>query len=432
MGIMDIFHASKIKKENERLLTELEDAKKLLTPEMMDACNLENHIRELQGKENAINESINKANADLDEIKSKIDTKQKMLVDVEEQLLYQDFALYKPKYEMVNSEAYKERLNKIRETQKALIKNVQAVTGNMNWTVNGSKSEGKKMVKDMQKLLLRAFNSECDEVISRVTYANIELSEKRLHTSFEAISKLGRIMSVAITNQYLKAKIEELYLAFEYKQKKQEEKEEQKELRAQLREEAKLQKEIEEARKKIQKEQKHYQNALDSINKQLLTATDEQKADLEQKKAVIEAQLGEIDKNIKDIDYRESNAKAGYVYIISNIGAFGENVYKIGMTRRLDPQERIDELSDASVPFNFDIHAMIFSDNAPALEAALHKAFESKKLNMVNQRREFFNVTLDEIKAVVMKNFDKSVEFIEVPEAEQYRTSLKMKEKTHN
>ncbi len=432
MGIMDIFHASKIKKENERLLTELEDAKKLLTPEMMDACNLENHIRELQGKENAINESINKANADLDEIKSKIDTKQKMLVDVEEQLLYQDFALYKPKYEMVNSEAYKERLNKIRETQKALIKNDKAVTGNMNWTVNGSKSEGKKMVKDMQKLLLRAFNSECDEVISRVTYANIELSEKRLHTSFEAISKLGRIMSVAITNQYLKAKIEELYLAFEYKQKKQEEKEEQKELRAQLREEAKLQKEIEEARKKIQKEQKHYQNALDSINKQLLTATDEQKADLEQKKAEIEAQLGEIDKNIKDIDYRESNAKAGYVYIISNIGAFGENVYKIGMTRRLDPQERIDELSDASVPFNFDIHAMIFSDNAPALEAALHKAFENKKLNMVNQRREFFDVTLDEIKAVVMKNFDKSVEFIEVPEAEQYRTSLKMKEKTHN
>ena len=280
----------------------------------------------------------------------------------------------------------------------------------------------------MQKLLLRAFNSECDEVVSRVTYANIELSEKRIRTSFEAISKLGRIMSVSITHQYLKAKIEELYLAFEYKQKKQQEKEEQKELRAQLREEAKLQKEIEEARKKIQKEQKHYQNALDSIIKQLLNATEEQKSDLEQKKAEIEDRLCEIDKNIKDIDYRESNAKAGYVYIISNIGAFGENIYKIGMTRRLDPQERIDELSDASVPFNFDIHAMIFSDNAPALEAALHKEFENKKLNMVNQRREFFNVTLDEIKSVVMKNFDKSVEFIDIPEAEQYRTSLKIKE----
>ena len=124
----------------------------------------------------------------------------------------------------------------------------------------------------------------------------------------------------------------------------------------------------------------------------------------------------------------DEDRQTAYVYIISNIGAFGENIYKIGMTRRLDPQERIDELSDASVPFNFDIHAMIFSDNAPALETALHRAFENKKLNMVNQRREFFNVTLDEIKEVVMKNFDKSVEFIEIPEAEQYRTSLKMKE----
>lgn len=99
------------------------------------------------------------------------------------------------------------------------------------------------------------------------------------------------------------------------------------------------------------------------------------------------------------------------------------------MTRRLDPQDRVDELGDASVPFNFDVHAMIFSDNAPALEAALHRAFEDRKLNMVNTRREFFHVTLDEIKNVVKKNFDKTVEFIDVPDAEQYRISQKMKEK---
>jgi len=97
------------------------------------------------------------------------------------------------------------------------------------------------------------------------------------------------------------------------------------------------------------------------------------------------------------------------------------------MTRRLDPQDRVDELGDASVPFNFDVHAMIFSDDAPALEAALHKAFEDRKLNMVNTRREFFNVTLDEIKEVVKKNFDKTVEFIDVADAEQYRISQKMK-----
>ena len=150
-------------------------------------------------------------------------------------------------------------------------------------------------------------------------------------------------------------------------------------------------------------------------------------ADLLKKKNELEAKLDDIEKAIHDIDYREANQKAGYVYIISNIGAFGENVYKIGMTRRLDPQDRIDELGDASVPFNFDVHAMIFSDNAPALEAALHKAFEDRKVNMVNTRREFFNVTLDEIKEVVRKNFDKTIEFVDVPDAEQFRVSQKMR-----
>ena len=146
-----------------------------------------------------------------------------------------------------------------------------------------------------------------------------------------------------------------------------------------------------------------------------------------QKKEQLENQLNDIDRALADIDYRQANMKAGYVYIISNIGAFGENIFKIGMTRRLEPQERIDELGDASVPFKFDVHAMIFTDDAPALENALHHAFEDRKLNMVNQRKEFFNVTLDEIKEVVKKNFDKTVEFIDVPDAEQYRISLKMK-----
>ena len=146
-----------------------------------------------------------------------------------------------------------------------------------------------------------------------------------------------------------------------------------------------------------------------------------------EKKEQLENHLSDIDKALFDIDYRQANMRAGYVYIISNIGAFGKDIYKIGMTRRLDPQDRVDELGDASVPFNFDVHAMIFSDDAPALEAALHRAFEDRKLNMVNQRREFFNVTLDEIKEVIKKNFDKTVEFVDVPDAEQYRISQKMR-----
>lgn len=283
----------------------------------------------------------------------------------------------------------------------------------------------KKMVSDTQKLLLRAFNTECDDIISKVKYTNFDASLDRIYKSSDAISKLGSIMNISVSNDYLDLKIKELRLAFEYQQKKQEEKEAQKAERAELREAAKLQKEIELQRKKIEKEQTHYQTAYEKLLKQLEATPDN--VDLIKKKAELENQLQDIEKAIQDIDYREANHKAGYVYIISNIGAFGENVYKIGMTRRLDPQDRVDELGDASVPFNFDVHAMIFSDDAPALEAALHKAFEDKKLNMVNTRREFFNVTLDEIKEVVKKNFDKTVEFIDVPDAEQYRVSQKMK-----
>ena len=203
-------------------------------------------------------------------------------------------------------------------------------------------------------------------------------------------------------------------------------KEAQKAARAEMREAARLQKEIEAQRKKIEKEQTHYQTAYDRLMKQLEHSPDDEA--LLSKKAELENQLKDIDKAIKDIDYREANQRAGYVYVISNIGAFGPDVYKIGMTRRLDPQDRVDELGDASVPFNFDVHAMIFSDDAPALETALHKAFEDRKLNMVNTRREFFHVTLNEIKDVVKKNFDKTVEFIDVPDAEQYRISLKMQQ----
>ena len=299
-----------------------------------------------------------------------------------------------------------------------------AVNGNTDWQVNGSAAKGRKMVSDTQKLLLRAFNTECDELVSKVKYTNFDSSLNRIYKSASAISKLGSVMNISISSAYLTSKATELRLAFEYQQKKQEEKEAQKAARAELREAAKLQKEIEAQRKKIEKEQTHYQTAYEHLLKQLEQSPDD--AALLVKKAELENKLQDIDKAIKDIDYREANQRAGYVYVISNIGAFGPDVYKIGMTRRLDPQDRVDELGDASVPFNFDVHAMIFSDNAPALEAALHRAFEDRKLNMVNTRREFFHVTLDEIKDVVKKNFDKTVEFVDVPDAEQYRISLKM------
>lgn len=434
-NFLDIFKGKQYKRELSSTQAELNDLKATFTPEMADAAKIMEFIRELNSKKAEIDsqiagqqELLNHRRNEIKSLDSQIKTKRSEIVQLDEEAELQSFGLYRPKYDFANSTQYKDRLTAVRNSQKELVKNGTAVTGNMNWTVNGSVAQGKKMVKDMQKLLLRAFNSECDELIDNVKFNTFDTACKRMKSSFDAISKLGSIMSVAITSAYYNLKYEELCLAFEYRQKKHEESEEQKAIRARMREEAKLQREIEEARRRIEKEQKHYTNELKRINEQIAAASESELADLLDKKKIIESQLADIDKSIKDIDYREANARAGYVYIISNIGSFGENIYKIGMTRRLDPMERVSELGDASVPFDFDVHAMIFSDDAPSLEAALHRAFENKKLNMVNHRREFFAVTLDEIEAVVKKNYDKTVEFTRLPEAEQYRTSLKMKE----
>lgn len=349
------------------------------------------------------------------------------LIETEEKALLQSFGFYTPHYFYETSDEYKEKLKEIRDIQKSVTKNGNAVKGHADWEVNGSKAEGRKMVKDLCKLILRAFNAECDDAIEHVRFNNIEACEKKINASASAISKLGESMGIYVADNYRNLKIAELRLMHEYQLKKQQEKEEAQEIRRQQKEEAKVLKEIEEARKKLEKEKNHYENALAKLNRQIETATADELQDLNAKKVELQNQIMSIDSDIENVDYREANQKAGYVYIISNIGAFGEDVYKIGMTRRLDPMERVSELGDASVPFNFDVHAMIFTDDAPKLEAALHNAFADRKLNFINQRREFFNVSLDEIKAVIRENYDKTVEFVDVAPAEQYRESLILK-----
>ncbi|MBQ3045170.1 MAG: DUF4041 domain-containing protein [Clostridia bacterium] len=397
----------------------------LSTPEHQNLDRINAEISAQSAKLISINQEIATKQNSILQLNNVINQKHSEIIELDEEILMQSFGLYKPKFDFINAEQYKQKLDSVRQQQKNMIKAGTAVTGATSWSVNGSESQGKKMLSDMQKLLLRAFNGECDELVAKVKYNNLEASVKRIKTSCEAISKLGKIMSISISHAYMNLKIEEIYVAFEYSQEKQKEKEAQKALREQMREEAKLQKEIEEQRKKLQKEQAHYTNAIKTLRAQL--ADNPEDTDIKEKLQELCEQYNETQKAIEDVDYRAANQRAGYVYIISNIGSFGENVYKIGMTRRLDPTERIDELGDASVPFDFDIHAMIFSEDAPGLESALHNAFEHRKLNLVNHRREFFNVTLDEIKDVVKKNYDKTVEFIDVADAEQYRVSQKMK-----
>lgn len=375
---------------------------------------------------------IAKRNQEITSLNATISQRKNQLVILDDELLIQEFGLYQPRYSFLTAADYKKALMDIRQRQKELIRENRAVTGYTQWQVNGSLTAGRRMVTNMQKLLLRAFNSECDDIVEHVKYNNYEQSHKRLDTSAKSIAKLGESMGIVITQEYYNAKIDELHLALEYQQMKQAEKDAQKEIRAQAREEARLRKELEEARRKAEKEKAHYSNALEKVEQQIAQASGIERDALEEKKKEIGVQLDKIERSIQSIDYREANQRAGYVYVISNVGSFGENVYKIGMTRRLDPTERVDELGDASVPFNFDIHAMIFSEDAPALEAALHRAFEDRKLNLVNQRREFFQVTLDEIKEEVKKHYDKTAEFIDIADAEQYRISEKLRSSRAN
>lgn len=399
---------------------ELARIKAQMTPEQLQLVDLSEKIE-------AAKKELANLESELAEKTDALEKAKQQIVETDEVVLLQSFGFYTPHYSYTTSDEYKEKLKANRDRQKELVKNDRAVSGNDKWTVNGSSSQGKKMVADMKKLLLRAYNAECDDAVEHVRFNNIEASEKKIRSSADAISKLGNIMGISITGKYISLKIEELRLMHEYQVKKQEEKEEAKEARQRQREEAKVAKELEEARRKLEKEQSHYKNALLRLDAQIATASENEKITLEEKRRELESQLAVIDNEMKDVDYRAANQRAGYVYVISNIGAFGENVFKIGMTRRLEPMDRVDELGDASVPFNFDVHAMIFTDDAPGLEAALHNAFSDRKLNFINQRREFFNVSLDEIKQVIRANYDKTVEFVDIAPAEQYRESLKLR-----
>ena len=420
-------------KKEKALQAEVERLTGLLLPEQRDIENLKQQISNLQSTIanldktiNNNNDKIGNLNTQISKLDQEILDKRKQLAVFEVDINALDYGLYKPTFEFANSDLYKEELKKLRDKQKQCIKNDNAAFGNTNWQVNGSAAQGRTMVNNYKNLLLRAFNVECDDIVANVKVSNLDRSIERIEKISEQISKLGKTMAIGISPGYVRLKIDEVKLALDYQQKKQEEKERQKELRAQEREEVKVLKEIEEERKRLKKEQTHYENALKTVLAQI--EKNGETVELLEKKSQLESQINDTSKAIEDVDYREANRKAGYVYIISNIGAFGENVYKIGMTRRLDPQERVDELGDASVPFNFDIHAMIFTEDAPGLETALHNAFESKKLNKINTRREFFTVSLDEIKTEVRKNFDKTVEWIDIPEAEQYRQSKLLNE----
>ncbi len=342
------------------------------------------------------------------------------LAQVEETLELQSFGLYKPHFDFRTSEEYKARLEKNYARQKDLIASGRAAVCSTSWTVGGSAKEGARMTKQAIKLMLRAFNGECDGLIAKVKWNNASALEERVRRAFEAINKTGTVNEIRLMPEYLAAKIEELHLTHELERKIFEEKEEQRRIAEEMREEEKVQREIERAKKDAEDEEKRFQKALEKARAELATAKGEEFDEMSARIAALQAQLAEAQEQKARAISRAQMTKSGHVYVISNIGSFGDEVFKIGMTRRLEPLERVKELGDASVPFPFDVHAMFYTENAPALEAQIHTQFEAKRVNLVNERKEFFRISLDEIREFAEKNHH-PISITKLAEAREYR-----------
>lgn len=394
--------------ENKNEIDRLDEIEKIIEIRENDARKLEERRCELIKAVNTIEEQLNNKKKELEEVKQLIEGEY-TLEEVDLNTL--------PKYDFANSSLCKDELERIREKAKEMVRNNTAVICKTDWTVNGSISKGKKMINDKIKMNLKSFNNGCDYIISSMKYSTYNSSLNKINKLFNDINRLSTTNDIEITKDYLNLKVEELNLAFAYAELKEEEKEEQRRIREQMREEAKRQAELEEKRKTINKEQQHYENEL----KRAL----ERNRDAELIRKLRE-RIAELENSKKDVDKLEATVKAGYVYIISNEGSFGENCYKIGTTRRLNPLDRVDELGNASVPFRFDVHALIFSEDCFELESKLHKIFDAKRVNKVNKRKEFFNVTLDEIVEVVNNQLGLNVEFTLEAIAREYRESKAM------
>lgn len=353
--------------------------------------------------------------AEIEGLEKQVADAKRSIVETEDLALLQEAGIYHYRHPLTDAVAYEKELETIDSQIKAMTrKDGGAVLAATNWTVNGSAAEGRTMVRDFSKLMLRAFNAEADNLVRGLKPYKLDAAVERLKKVASTIEKLGKTMQIRISTPYLNLRVRELELTADFLQKQAEEKEAERLERERLREERKVQQEMERERERLEKEKKHYANALEA----LVEKGDEVGAER------LREQLSDVEKAIEDVDYRAANIRAGYVYVISNIGSFGEQMVKVGLTRRLDPTERIRELSDASVPFNFDIHAVFFSKDAVGIETAMHERLEGRRVNTVNRRREFFRVTPLEVKAHLAELAGELLQFQDVPEALEYRQSV--------
>lgn len=422
--LSDKYEQDKIKYQN-KIESEFRDKRYNLTEEyakLKVECKhelMEEEIKvkkELKELEEGKKLSIKQINDEIDFERDKLRIMKESLSDVE--LKHRDIVL---PYTYVKEDS--DGLKYHRDILKEHIKDM----GDFNSLLYGLKGDDKREFRMQLRQLQRMFNMECEMAYSKLRLSNFDSIQNRIINSYKSINKLFEVDGIQLTEQALDRKLLLLKIHHDIIMKLNEESELRRQERERLKEEQKIEKELEKIQLKIEKEESHFKSEIKKLkSKQKFIVDGDELQNYLNKIKELEMKLFEVEESKKDITKRIENTRAGYVYVISNVGSFGEDVYKIGMTRRLEPLDRVKELGDASVPFPFDVHALIFSEDAPKLESILHQHFNDYQLNKVNTRKEFFKINIDEIEKVVKENYNNTVHFIKEPEAEQYKESLKL------
>jgi len=408
---VNIFNASRVAKEldaeNARLSTLVEKHGLL-------------EVSELEALKLSYDDQKNRALEDLGKVRALVANEASILEQLKSQILdvratqeIQEFGLYDFEHPAESSVSLSTELEALRSEIKATIQGRSATVATSGFTFNNSTAKGNKFVKDMSSILLRAYNAEAENAIKTVRAGNLVTAQARLSKVKEQIARQGSMISLQITESYHRLRLRELEIASRHLQALQAEKELERERRAELAEQRKAEAELKREQERLNKEKSHYLSTLAALEAQ---------GDVEGAERM-RARLEEVEKAIADVDYRAANIRAGYVYVISNIGAFGENMVKIGMTRRLEPMDRVNELGDASVPFRFDVHALFFADDAVGVETMLHQTFAEQRVNKVNLRREFFRVTPSHVLSALRQQSVEVLEFTEDAVAPEFRLS---------
>ena len=372
-----------------------------------------------------LEEKFVRLKSDYREKKSIYDRLESEIAIFDERLSFAELGVYEPHFDFGDSEAYKIAISAVRDSQKRMISDKSAVFCNTNWSVDGSQTKGQTMTNRNIRLTLRAFNNESDVAIANTRWNNVNAMEKRILRAKQQIDKANASNAIIISEDYLNLKLQELYLTHEFREKQKIEREERAERKRLAREEQRLLKDVEEANA----QEDRYSRLLAQAKAEAESVVGPQLAALSRQIDALERDLQVAKEKAARAQAMAERTRSGYVYVISNVGSFGEGIVKIGLTRRLDPMDRVRELGDASVPFVFDTHAIIYSDDAPALERALHAEFESTRVNIQNYRKEFFRAELADVEEAIRELVPEAAFFKDV-EAQEYRETLWRREQS--